>query len=85
MKLYWKKVLPYSSSRPLPHLRQAAAARTAVRRTGKKLKIGVTAGPHAEVMEEVAKEAAKQGITLKVVEFTTMCSPTRHFLRRIWI
>ena len=35
----------------------------------KEIKMGVTAGPHAEVMEEVAKEAAKQGITIKVVEF----------------
>lgn len=39
--------------------------------------IGVTAGPHAEVMEEVAKEAAKQGITLKVVEFNDYVQPNK--------
>ncbi len=41
----------------------------------KEIKMGVTAGPHAEVMEEVAKEAAKQGITLKVVEFNDYVTP----------
>ena len=41
----------------------------------KEIKIGVTAGPHAEVMDEVAKEAAKQGITVKVVEFNDYVQP----------
>ena len=41
----------------------------------KEIKMGVTAGPHAEVMEEVAKEAAKQGITIKVVEFNDYVQP----------
>ena len=41
----------------------------------KEVKIGVTAGPHAEVMDEVVKEAAKQGITLKVVEFNDYVQP----------
>ena len=39
--------------------------------------MGVTAGPHAEVMEEVAKEAAKQGITIKVVEFNDYVQPNK--------
>lgn len=33
----------------------------------KEIKIGATAGPHAEVVEAVAKEAEKQGIHIKVV------------------
>lgn len=41
----------------------------------KEIKMGVTAGPHAEVMEEVAKEAAKQGITIQVVEFNDYVQP----------
>ena len=43
----------------------------------KEIKVGVTAGPHAEVMEEVAKEAAKQGITIKVVEFNDYVQPNK--------
>lgn len=41
----------------------------------KDIKIGVTAGPHAEVMDEVKKEAAKQGIHLDVVEFNDYVQP----------
>lgn len=41
----------------------------------KEIKIGVTPGPHAIVAEEVAKEAQKQGINLKVVEFSDYKSP----------
>lgn len=43
----------------------------------KEIKMGVTAGPHAEVMDEVAKEAAKQGITIKVVEFNDYVQPDK--------
>ena len=43
----------------------------------KEIKMGVTAGPHAEVMEEVAKEAAKQGITIKIVEFNDYVQPNK--------
>lgn len=43
----------------------------------KEIKMGVTAGPHAEVMEEVAKEAAKQGITIKIVEFNDFVQPNK--------
>lgn len=43
----------------------------------KEIKMGVTAGPHAEVIEEVAKEAAKQGITIKVVEFNDYVQPNK--------
>lgn len=43
----------------------------------KEIKVGVTAGPHAEVMDEVAKEAAKQGLTIKVVEFNDYVQPDK--------
>ena len=43
----------------------------------KEIKVGVTAGPHAEIMDEVVKEAAKQGITIKVVEFNDYVQPDK--------
>ncbi|TAM58829.1 MetQ/NlpA family ABC transporter substrate-binding protein [bacterium] len=39
------------------------------------LKIGVTAGPHAEVMEVVKRIAARRGLELDVVEFTDYVQP----------
>lgn len=43
----------------------------------KEIKIGATAGPHAQVAEAVAKEAKKQGIDLKVVEFSDYVTPDK--------
>lgn len=37
--------------------------------------VGVTAGPHAEVMDFVKKEAEKQGLSVKVVEFNDFVQP----------
>ena len=45
--------------------------------TPKEIKIGATAGPHAQVAEAVAKEAQKQGINLKVVEFSDYVTPDK--------
>ena len=45
--------------------------------TPKEIKIGATAGPHAQVAEAVAKEAQKQGIDLKVVEFSDYVTPEK--------
>lgn len=43
---------------------------------GKKaLKIGVTAGPHAEIMEKVKQVAAKDGLELQLVEFNDYMTP----------
>ncbi len=39
------------------------------------LKIGVTAGPHAEIMEVVKTEAVKYGLDLKIVEFNDYIQP----------
>ena len=43
----------------------------------KEIRVGVTAGPQAEVMDVVAKEAAKQGLTIKVVEFNDYVTPDK--------
>lgn len=45
--------------------------------TPKEIKIGATAGPHAQVADAVAKEAQKQGINLKVVEFSDYVTPDK--------
>ena len=45
--------------------------------TPKEIKIGATAGPHAQVAEAVAKEAQKQGIDLKVLEFSDYVTPDK--------
>ncbi len=43
----------------------------------KEIKIGATAGPHAEVVEAVAKEAKKQNLNIKVVEFSDYITPDK--------
>lgn len=39
------------------------------------LKIGVTTGPHAIIMEEVKKEAKKSGLDIEIVEFNDFILP----------
>lgn len=39
------------------------------------IKIGVTAGPHAEIMDNVKKLAEQQGLQVDVVEFSDFVSP----------
>jgi D-methionine transport system substrate-binding protein len=39
------------------------------------IKIGVTAGPHAEIMEAVKKVAAADGLDLRIVEFSDYIQP----------
>jgi D-methionine transport system substrate-binding protein len=41
----------------------------------KPLKVGVTAGPHAQVLDVVKAEAAKQGMTVQVIEFSDYVQP----------
>ena len=45
--------------------------------TAKPIKIGATAGPHAQVVEAVAKEAKKQGLNVQVVEFSDYVTPDK--------
>lgn len=49
----------------------SAAAQTPV------IRVGVTAGPHAEIIEVVRKTAAERGIQIKVVEFTDYVIPNQ--------
>ncbi len=48
---------------------------TASPATDKTLKVGVTAGPHAEVMDVVKKVAEKDGLKIQVVEFNDYVQP----------
>lgn len=41
----------------------------------KSIKVGVTAGPHAEIMEAVKKVAAKDGLDIQIVEFNDYMTP----------
>ena len=41
----------------------------------KPLKIGVTAGPHAQIFEQVKKVAEQQGLKIQVVEFSDYVQP----------
>ncbi len=41
------------------------------------IKVGATAGPHAEVVEAAAKEAEKQGLKVQVVEFSDYITPDK--------
>ena len=46
-------------------------------KTPQELKVGATAGPHAAIVAEAAKVAAKSGLKVKVVEFTDYITPNR--------
>ncbi|WP_459616987.1 MetQ/NlpA family ABC transporter substrate-binding protein [Bordetella sp. 2513F-2] len=41
----------------------------------KPFKVGVTAGPHAQVMEAVKQEAARHGLDIEIVEFSDYIQP----------
>lgn len=41
----------------------------------KPIKVGVTAGPHAQVFEVVKAEAAKQGLNVQIIEFSDYVQP----------
>ncbi len=41
------------------------------------IRVGVTAGPHAEVLDAVRKVAAERGLELKVIEFTDYVVPNQ--------
>lgn len=43
--------------------------------TSQPIKIGVTPGPHAEIMENVKQLAAKQGLNIELMEFSDYVTP----------
>ncbi|MBA2964379.1 MULTISPECIES: MetQ/NlpA family ABC transporter substrate-binding protein [Ramlibacter] len=53
----------------------AAAFAAPVLAQDKPLKIGVTAGPHAQILEQVKKIAEKDGLKLQIVEFSDYIQP----------
>lgn len=74
-----KKGFPVTSKRLLLHSSLALACAAVLAPTAlaqdKPLKIGVTAGPHAQIMEQVKKVAEKQGLKIQVVEFSDYVQP----------
>ncbi|MFD2262343.1 MetQ/NlpA family ABC transporter substrate-binding protein [Lacibacterium aquatile] len=52
-----------------------AAALFALPAFAQSLKVGVTAGPHAEIFEKVAAIAKKDGVDIKVIEFSDYIQP----------
>ena len=52
-----------------------AAVGAGAQANDKPLKIGVTAGPHAQIMEVVKKIAEKDGLKIQVVEFSDYVQP----------
>ena len=52
-----------------------ATASAPVPAQDKSIKVGVTAGPHAQIMEFVKKIAAKDGLKIQIVEFTDYVQP----------
>jgi len=53
----------------------AASFSGAVLAQDKPLKIGVTAGPHAQIFEQVKKIAEKDGLKIQIVEFSDYIQP----------
>jgi len=43
----------------------------------KELRVGVTPGPHAQIMDQVAALAAKRGLTIKVIEISDYAVPNQ--------
>jgi D-methionine transport system substrate-binding protein len=41
------------------------------------LKVGVTAGPHAMILEKVKEEAKKEGLAIEIIEFNDFIMPNR--------
>ena len=54
-----------------------AAAALAGAQEPSTIRVGVTAGPHAEVLDAVKKVAAERGLNIKVVEFTDYVFPNQ--------
>jgi len=52
-----------------------AAASTGLLAQDKPVKIGVTAGPHAQIFEQVKKVAERDGLKIQVIEFSDYVQP----------
>lgn len=54
-----------------------AAALTAAAASAETIKVGVSAGPHAQILEQVKPIAAKQGLDIQIIEFTDYVIPNQ--------
>ena len=63
------------SKRSLLQFALAASLAAPALAQDKPLKIGVTAGPHAQIMEQVKKVAERDGLKIQIVEFTDYVQP----------
>lgn len=54
---------------------QDNAKKAAAPATSIKMKVGTLSGPHAEVLEQVKKVAAKKGLDIQIVEFNDYVAP----------
>ena len=61
--------------RSLAALAVAALLPLSAQAQDKPIKVGVTAGPHAEIMEVVKKVAEKDGLRIEIVEFSDYVQP----------
>ncbi|BBF93461.1 MetQ/NlpA family ABC transporter substrate-binding protein [Blastochloris tepida] len=58
-------------------LSAAVAALLTTSAVAETVRVGVTAGPHAQILEQVVPEAKKLGLDVKVVEFTDYVIPNQ--------
>ena len=56
-------------------LAPTAASAQDIGAAARPLRVGVTAGPHAQVMEKVREIAARDGLTIRIVEFSDFIQP----------
>ena len=54
-----------------------AAALTAAAASAETIKVGVSAGPHAQILERVKPIAAQQGLDIQIIEFTDYVIPNQ--------
>jgi len=66
--------IPFIKTLAAAALGIAAAAQPALAQD-KPIKVGVTAGPHAQIFEVVKQEAARQGLDVQIVEFSDYVQP----------
>lgn len=77
MNKWWKKALAVSAAciMGMALFTGCGADEKQNAATSEVLRVGVTAGPHAEIMDEVKKVAAKRGMKIEVIEFSDFVQP----------
>lgn len=55
--------------------KESAKNEPVVKKADRILKVGVTSGPHAEIMEQVKKVAERDGLKIQIVEFNDYVAP----------